>query len=273
MSEEHNQIGLILKQYRTKRGLTLEKISNKTKISIQNLNHIEEGEIGSIGGKFYQKSFLKAYCNALRIKDTKLLLLFENKPNVEPVNANSKKNLIKERSPINMEKIPTVPLMIFASVGLLVLFVIGFLKTPDSNDMLASIEPKPDLNVPMIEQQTNTLVEELQKIKNEAPLQQTTLKLDDIDNLSVKDNYSFIKKIVAKEDVWIEIKDANENIIISTILKKNESFNLPSDKDEMRISASNAGALFLKNNNQDHDLGSKGTTLNSVNLNSLITNH
>ena len=184
MSEEHNQIGLILKQYRTKRGLTLEKISNKTKISIQNLNHIEEGEIGSIGGKFYQKSFLKAYCNALR---------FENKPNVEPVNANSKKNLIKERSPINMEKIPTVPLMIFASVGLLVLFVIGFLKTPDSNDMLASIEPKPDLNVPMIEQQTNTLVEELQKIKNEAPLQQTTLKLDDIDNLSVKDNYSFIK--------------------------------------------------------------------------------
>ena len=74
MSEEHNQIGLILKQYRTKRGLTLEKISNKTKISIQNLHHIEEGEIGSIGGKFYQKSFLKAYCNALRIKDTKLLL-------------------------------------------------------------------------------------------------------------------------------------------------------------------------------------------------------
>ena len=66
----------------------------------------------------------------------------------------------------------------------------------------------------------------------------------------------FIKKIIAKEDVWIEIKDNNKNILISTILKKDESFDLPNDKKDISISASNAAALFIKNGNNDFpDLG------------------
>ena len=74
--------------------------------------------------------------------------------------------------------------------------------------------------------------------------------------------------------MWIEIKDEDENILISTILRKDETFNLPSDKEDIIISASNAGALILKGKNSDHsNLGVFGSVLDSVNLNSLITNH
>ena len=41
MKEIYIEIGQTLKNYRLKRKLTLEKISYKTKISIQNLNNIE----------------------------------------------------------------------------------------------------------------------------------------------------------------------------------------------------------------------------------------
>ena len=45
------------------------KISSKTNISIQNLLNIEEGNLGSIGGQFYQRSFIKSYVEALRISE------------------------------------------------------------------------------------------------------------------------------------------------------------------------------------------------------------
>ena len=61
MSEENIKIGQILKTFRVKKNYTIEKISHKTKISIQNIENIEEGNFHLIGGKFYQKSFLKLY--------------------------------------------------------------------------------------------------------------------------------------------------------------------------------------------------------------------
>ena len=87
-------------------------------------------------------------------------------------------------------------------------------------------------------------------------------------------NKGVVKQIIAKNDVWIEIKDFNENILISTVLKKDEFFKLPNDGSKVIISASNAGSLFLKDgSNNFTDLGSFGEILDSVQLISLITNH
>ena len=100
------------------------------------------------------------------------------------------------------------------------------------------------------------------------------VNINDIDNFKTQNYSNFLRQIIAKEDVWIEIKDKDENILISTILKKDESFNLPSNSEDIIISASNAGALLLKDRNIDHsDLGAFGIVLYSVNLNILITNH
>ena len=100
------------------------------------------------------------------------------------------------------------------------------------------------------------------------------LNFDDIKNYQTQNNKSVIKQIIAKDDVWIEIKDFNENILISTILKKDEFFKLPNDGSEVIISASNAGSLFLKDGNNNYTgLGSSGDILDSIQLISLITNH
>ena len=79
MSEENIKIGQKLKTFRVKKNYTIEKISHKTKISIQNIENIEEGNFHLIGGKFYQKSFLKLYSKALRISDRKILAMFDGK--------------------------------------------------------------------------------------------------------------------------------------------------------------------------------------------------
>ena len=278
MSEEHIKIGQILKTFRQKKKYTLEKISHKTKISIQNIENIEEGNFDLIGGKFYQKSFIKLYAKALRISDRKILAFFDgeaNKTEQDKKLLNSKVTDIGKTSiPIIADKIPTMPLIFFASLGLFIFFLANFIQSSgEAEGQLAVIEPKTELKITKIEE---NLVDEIEKIKKdkETVIKKTNVNVDDLENLKTHSYSNFLKQIIAKEDVWIEIKDKDENILISTILRKDESFNLPSNKDDVIISASNAGALILKDENSDHsNLGIFGSVLDSVNLNSLITNH
>ena len=274
-NETYIQIGQKLKNSRLKKNLTLEKISKKTKISIQNLINIENGELHLLAGEFYQRSFIKSYCAALRISEKKILLLLDNSKykSYKDSDFDEKKesHLKKTSTPLLAEKIPTMPLIVFASLGLIAFFLFNFYidtGQPDTQN-IAVIEPKPEEQFPKIEENTIDQIEESATIK-----QARIDNSDDIQNYQMHNNQKHTNQIVAKNDVWIEIKDFNENILISTVLKKDEFFKLPNNKREIIISASNAGSLFLKDeNNNFTDLGSSGDILNSIQLNSLITNH
>jgi len=273
-NETYVEIGQILKNTRVKKKITIEKISAKTKISIQNLNNIENGDFHLLAGKFYQKSFVKSYCAALRISEKKILLLLDNVLNKSYVKSESteqnENHLEKTRTPLITEKIPTIPLIAFASLGLIAISLFSFYKnTGQDGEKIAIIAPKPDLQLPKIEENTNVQNEESATIKE--------ARIDDVDNMQnyqIQDNKNNVRQIIAKNDVWIEIKDSNRNILISTVLKKDEFFKLPNNNSEVIISTGNAGAIFLKDENDNStDLGVSGDILNSVQLNSLITNH
>ena len=276
MKEIYIEIGQTLKNYRLKRKLSLEKISNKTKITIQNLNNIENGNLHLIAGEFYQRSFIKSYANALRISETKILLLFDNTLNksYEKSEFSQEKevHLEKTRTPVITEKVPTIPLIVFAALGLITFFLFNFFKdTGQYGEEIAVIEPKPEQKLSKIEE---NIIDEIKDFKKNMPMKQTNLNFDDIEDYQIQNNKSVIKQIIAKNDVWIEIKDFNENILISTVLQKDEFFKLPNDGRKVIISASNAGSLFLKDGNNNYTvLGSSGDILDSIQLISLITNH
>ena len=283
MKEVYIEIGQTLKNCRLKRKLSLEKISNKTKISIQNLSNIENGSFHLIGGQFYQRSFIKSYCNALRLSEKKLLLLFDNTLNKSyeknEFSQEKEDHLKQTRTPVITEKIPTIPLIFFAILGLITFFLFNFFKdTGQYGEKIAVIEPKPEQKLTKIEE---NITDGIKDLKKDIPMKQTNLNrvatnlnFDDIKDYQIQNNKSVIKQIIAKNDVWIEIKDFNENILISTILQKDEFFKLPNDGRKVIISASNAGSLFLKDgSNNFTDLGSFGEILDSVQLVSLITNH
>ena len=272
--EKVKHVGQILKDYRLKKKITIEKISRKTNITIQHLINIERGNLDLIGGQFYQKSFIKSYIEALRISEKKILLQLDNVLHNSDEKVIFKKDLDLKafKRPIITEKIPTVPLMLFASLGLITFFLINFFIDNDKlGGKLAVIEPKSDIEIVKIKE---NLADKIKKNKEKMPIKQTNVNVDNIENYKILEDKIFMKQIIAKEDVWIEIKDLNENILLSAILKKNESYNLPNSKEKIIISASNAGALFIKSgDNKYPELGSPGTILDSVDLNSLITNH
>ena len=275
-NESYVQIGQILKNSRVKKKITIEKISAKTKISVQNLNNIENGRFHHLAGEFYQRSFIKSYCAALRISERKILLLLDNGSN----KSNEKNEFVekkegdlkKTKSLLFTEKIPTAPLIIFASLGLIItMFLFNFYINTgqQNNEKIAFIPPKPEQQLLKIEENINNTIEESAMLK-----QARVDNFDNIQNYQMQNNQNHNKQIIAKNDVWIEIKDTDENILISTVLKKDEFFKLPNDGSKVIISASNAGSLFLNDgNNNFTGLGSFGDILDSVQLNSLITNH
>ena len=65
----------------------------------------------------------------------------------------------------------------------------------------------------------------------------------------------------------------NGNSIISTLLKEQETFSIPNENG-LIISASNAGSIKIKNGDTLSDeIGSFGTILNSVSLDSLLNKY
>ena len=218
VKETYVQIGQILKNSRLKKKKTIEKISERTKISIQNLNNIENGNFHLLAGEFYQKSFIKTYCKELRISDKKLLLMLNNP--LSKSNEDSKldekkgEKLKKIRTSLINEKIPTMPLMVLASIGLIAVFLFNFYSGTDQEDniKMAVIEPKPEQELIKIEENVIDQTEETASIK-QARIEDS----DNIQNYQMQNNEIYNQQIIAKNDEWIEIKDKKPNILISTV--------------------------------------------------------
>lgn len=62
-----NELGKLLEEERTRRGLTLKEVSAQTQVSVRTLQNLEGGEWGQIGAPILIRSFLRAYCKALEM--------------------------------------------------------------------------------------------------------------------------------------------------------------------------------------------------------------
>ena len=67
------EIGLRLKSARESRRWSLEKLSEKTRVSVRYLTRIEEGRFSEIPSRTLVLGFTKAVCQALKIKPDEIL--------------------------------------------------------------------------------------------------------------------------------------------------------------------------------------------------------
>src|SRR5215467_3373885 len=96
MNEEQNVLGLAM--IRRNRGITLEQISESTKISVRSLEAIERGDFGKLPGGIYNTSYIKQYARAIDYDESALLAVYQqemlrNGNNVQAQRPSSKDNL------------------------------------------------------------------------------------------------------------------------------------------------------------------------------------
>ena len=68
-THENDPVGLgaLLRRAREGRGLTLEQISNETKIPHRHLEALEHDNVALVPGEFYRRAEIRAYARAVRL--------------------------------------------------------------------------------------------------------------------------------------------------------------------------------------------------------------
>src|SRR5882724_12078671 len=74
MKEEKGVLGLAT--IRRNRGISLEQISESTKISIRSLEAIEQGEFRKLPGGIYNTSYIRQYARAIDYDEASLLAVY-----------------------------------------------------------------------------------------------------------------------------------------------------------------------------------------------------
>jgi transcriptional regulator with XRE-family HTH domain len=72
-----NGLGELLRRAREGRGLTLEQISNETKIPHRHLEALEHDKVAAVPGEFYRRAEIRAYARAVRLDQNIVLAELE----------------------------------------------------------------------------------------------------------------------------------------------------------------------------------------------------
>jgi len=75
----HDNSVLGLASIRRNRGLSLEQISQNTKISVRALQAIEEGQFKKLPGGIYNTSYIRQYARAIEFDESELLAYYHSK--------------------------------------------------------------------------------------------------------------------------------------------------------------------------------------------------
>jgi len=93
----HDNSVLGLASIRRNRGLSLEQISDSTKISVRSLQAIEQGDFKKLPGGIYNTSYIRQYARAIEFDESQLLAYYNSITEVQPdpllINQEKKFNL------------------------------------------------------------------------------------------------------------------------------------------------------------------------------------
>ena len=78
----HDNSVLGLASIRRNRGVSLEQISQNTKISVRALQAIEEGEFKKLPGGIYNTSYIRQYARAIEFDESELLAYYHSRTDV-----------------------------------------------------------------------------------------------------------------------------------------------------------------------------------------------
>ncbi|NMB56642.1 hypothetical protein GYA19_01740 [Candidatus Beckwithbacteria bacterium] len=136
-------IGQLLKSLRLKKNLSLEEISEETKIAIHLLERIEQDDFVNLPSSTFTKGFITSYAKVLDFDPEKALAIFRRDFLVSQSGKIMPKGLAK---PLDRQTIITSKIIIFSLVGLFILSFFAYLffqlKNYNAPPKLEIVRPK-----------------------------------------------------------------------------------------------------------------------------------
>ncbi|MGD8536416.1 MAG: helix-turn-helix domain-containing protein, partial [Candidatus Aminicenantes bacterium] len=121
-------LGQDLKRERELRGISLEEISNSTKISLKQLEALEQDRLDDLPGEFFIKAILKAYANSIGLEEDTVMNKYYEESLLQEPSPESKHHTEKVKPPLPKKIIGTAVLVVLSIIILIFVFLTSWEK-------------------------------------------------------------------------------------------------------------------------------------------------
>tara|TARA_Y100001970_G_scaffold64725_1_gene82853 strand:- start:7258 stop:8070 length:813 start_codon:yes stop_codon:yes gene_type:complete len=266
--------GEILKENRLSKKLTLDDISQELKISVEVLSDIENNILKNEINSVFILGHFRSYCEFLELNYQELVIQFKND------------NFPKKVEKIEIEK-PKVEYKLFISnkfmsFSLIILifstFYFLFIQNDKTSREYAIIPDLPENYISVIERsslenlktnQTKIIIQEENSIDDKI-LPNSSSAIASVSSFDDKISQQITLKFL--DDTWVQLRDANDVIILSRLMNKNDEYSYNLDNN-YSITSGNAGhILVLIDEKVRGKIGKKGQVVDSFIINKNFNN-
>lgn len=258
-------VGEILRRARVHYGLSLKDIEKSLRIRAIQLGALESGNVESLPGRVYAIGFIRSYSEFLGLDGDKMVQLFKAQ-----YSGSKSRPELNFPVPASESKLPSISLLGGSAAALLVVIILAVVMS--GNTTTESIPPVPKeievtgfIGPQKPFEKMEPLANELADIQPAAGVEEKT-----VTTLDVKPSLSRLPnniQLQVNKNVWLEIRDQNQKVIISKILKEGETYQVP-DQDELVMDTADAGAFdVILNGEKLAKLGKPGQIRRDISLN------
>ena len=272
-----DSIGQKLKKTRLIKNLKISNVSKELRISEEILNNFESDYLQKDIDPVFLIGHLRSYCSFLELDENEIVKQFKDAHiNVEKSNLEIKRP-VDEKNFLFTNKLISFALIItiFSS------FYFLFIQVNKSKREYALIPDLPENYIAIIEKanldssikdnlKDNIIVkkenENIVKIENSPNLSSS------IASTSINENYKSIVTLKFLDDTWLQLRDVNDEIVLSQLMNKNDEYLYDIDL-KYSITSGNAGHIMvLIDQSVRGKIGKKGQVVDSLVLNKDFSN-
>ncbi len=261
-------IGQILKKNRASRNLEILDVSKELKISKEILMNLESDYIPSNIDIVYLIGHLRSYCNFLNIDENEIVKQFKDiYLTNESKNVEIKRPLDANNSLFSYKLISLLLIVIIFSS-----FYFLFIEVDNTKREYALIPDLPENYISTIEEANlNSTFENTKiannEVKNYAKFDVNKSSSSVVASIPlIEDHKSKATLVTLKflDDAWLQIRDTNDEIIISQLMNKNDEYSYNLDLN-YSITSGNAGHIMvLIDQKVRGKIGKKGQVVDSI---------
>ena len=259
-------VGQILSSERNCKNLSINDIAAELKISKNIIIDLENDNIKNNPDIIFNIGHLRSYSNFLELDTDTIIKKFKNDLSF---NINKEK---KNITPIIENNFFKIERFFAASLILIVFSSFYFLFIYEYNNQIdyALVPDIPESLEPIIEK-ANTFDNDLSQ-ENDSNISDLINNSSAIASMEIDENISTVATLKILNPTWLQLRDENNNIVLSKLMDKDEEFSYEINLN-YNITAGNAGnILVLIDGNVRGKIGKYGDILDSFILYKDFTN-
>lgn len=229
----HTSIGTFLKRARQSQKMRIDNIANELHIRSDYLAAIEENVHQDLPEPVYVMGYIRSYAAYLGLDPHEAIRLYKLEEKTTP----AEMNLFFPKA-VERKSLPRKSILI-ASTALLMTLATGWVINQRDNTIDAPIEGE--------------AMSTLQKTSDSPPAIDTPVIAQKI-------------TMEALDDVWIEIRNKSDKILVSKTLKKNDRYEVPNEENLILSTGNAAGLQIQVGETVIPSFGPKGATRRNISL-------